>query len=744
MERQTDLWTPQSDPTRIVEPMHLTPGEHDALKARTAQDLARLQTTAAFKLAICPSDPYADIEVFYAPPVPNTLEGLQWQEGERKFIEREFAKKDADDPDVMKAEMAPYAANDHGLLLARHYPFQGKPSKPISALRVVGPVQGRKPHSLLALRSEWGLDEDEVLAATTFPDGEHLPADFLEQAWDITHVSMDPDEADARAIMTTYNAALKIIAKHGGRFILGVMDVKLVFNQLYNRGRQDWVKAAGVWDKAVLTRVKDSNLSTLGIGRVPAWRDRLVREQPRLGDLMFGDRLERDRHVVFTGFDLPRKPLYDTLRPNPRLAPEHLNNRGERTPYLMLDLNAAGDRLARFEESLPGVDMHYAVKVQPDLDLLRYLHGEGAGFEIASAAELRRLRRVGVHPPDVLFSNPVKYAEHIRKAHRSGVYRFAFDSLQELKKIAANAPGASVYVRLKTEAMHSKVGSEGKFGVDSDTAEDLMRMAGSYGLRAYGIAFHVGSQVKRPELWQRAIKQSGELMERLDRAGLRDPSGKLIRIQMLDMGGGFPAHHEQIYPSIEEIAGVINKSLERDLPYLPRKLAIEPGRGLVAEAGMIGATVLAVVRRGGTRFVHLDLGFTLFEAVESGFTIDYPITDSRRSPERATSNIVAATCDGQDAIVLNDNSLSADLQPGDVVYIGATGAYSNYGKTFNGIPELAVHHALPLDAVTKVGRRLCSATGVYFDERHGLTIANSPEGYGVWPAGSGWNQHPLR
>ncbi|HSW65865.1 MAG TPA: hypothetical protein VLI54_01860 [Bacillota bacterium] len=739
MEQLPKLWTPQSDPTRIVEPVYLTPAEHDELKARTAQDLARLQATAVFKLAIRPSDPYADIEVFYAPPTPSTLEGLQWQEGERTFIKRWFAKKDGDDPDVMDAEMSPYAANDHGLLVVRHFPFQDKPSRPISALRVVGPVAGRTAHSLLALDSEWGLDVNEVLAATTFPDGERLPADFLEHAWDITHVSMDPQEADVRAIMATYNAALKIIAKHGGRFILGTMDVKLVFNQLYSRGNQDWVKAAGVWDKPVLTRVKDSNVSTLGIGRVPPWRDRLHRTQPRLGELMFGDTLERDRRVVFTGFDLPRKPLYDTLPPNPRLSPEHLYARGERTPYLMLDLNAAGDRLRRFEESLPGVDVHYAVKVQPDAGLLRYLHGEGAGFEIASAAELRRLRRVGVQPRDVLYSNPVKPPQHIEKAHQAGVYRFAIDSQQELEKVAAYAPGASVYVRLKTEALHSKVGSEGKFGVDNDTAEGLLRMAGSYGLRAYGIAFHVGSQVKRPELWQRAIRQSGELMERLGRTGLLDSNGAPIRIQMLNMGGGFPAHHEQIYPRIEEVAGVINRSLERDLPYLPRKLAIEPGRALVAEAGMIGATVLAVVQRGATRFVHLDLGFTLFEAVESGFTIDYPITDSRRTSTRSTSTIVAATCDGQDTIVKNDNSLSADLQPGDVVYIGATGAYSNYGKTFNGIPELTVHHAIPQPIVSRMGRRLCSATEVLLDSPDGRVVAHSPLGYGSWPTNSLWN-----
>jgi hypothetical protein len=176
-----------------------------------------------------------------------------------------------------------------------------------------------------------------------------------------------------------------------------------------------------------------------------------------------------------------------------------------RTPYLMMNLDAVERAHTAFREAMPDVTVHYAVKCNPDPAVLRRLHKAGCSFEIASAAELVLLRKLGVKARDVLYSNPVKPAEHIAETHRMGVRRFAADSAEELAKLAEHAPGSSVYMRLRTRTGGGEVGSEGKFGVEPSVAADLLRSAKEHGLEPYGLTFHVGSQTMDPTVWTTAL-----------------------------------------------------------------------------------------------------------------------------------------------------------------------------------------------------------------------------------------------
>ena len=104
------------------------------------------------------------------------------------------------------------------------------------------------------------------------------------------------------------------------------------------------------------------------------------------------------------------------------------------TPYLLMDLTVVDTAYNDFKVALPDVDVHYAMKSNPDRQILAALHKVDASFEIASYAELTELIAVGVAPADVLFSNPVKMPEHIRLTYEAGLYRYAFDSSAELQK----------------------------------------------------------------------------------------------------------------------------------------------------------------------------------------------------------------------------------------------------------------------------------------------------------------------
>jgi ornithine decarboxylase len=354
------------------------------------------------------------------------------------------------------------------------------------------------------------------------------------------------------------------------------------------------------------------------------------------------------------------------------------------TPYLTIDLERVERAYRELCGALPEAAVHYAMKCNPDRRILRTLASAGASFEIASAQELSELIAIGVAPADVLFSNPVKFPGHIQQAYAAGVWRFAFDSDAELNKIAEHAPGAAVYVRLATTAAGSEVPSEGKFGVDAQTAARLLRRAVNLGLRCHGITFHVGSQMTDPGAWETAIGHSAVLIRDLLNSGLA--------ITMLDLGGGFPARYDHDVPELDAYGKQIRAAVETHLPY-PVQLVVEPGRALVAEAGTMTAGVIGVARRGERTWIHLDVGAFngMMESLETQNQLRYPVSDSRNSAHRTRCTLTGPTCDSQDTM-LYDVPLSADLTTGDQVFIHVAGAYTTgYASRFNGFDIPPVH-----------------------------------------------------
>ena len=260
------------------------------------------------------------------------------------------------------------------------------------------------------------------------------------------------------------------------------------------------------------------------------------------------------------------------------------------TPYLTVNLQMVKDAYHALQRALPQASIFYAVKSNPHPDIVRCIDIIGGSFEIASATEMEELIHQGLDPVDMLFTNPVKMPDHIRRAWNAGVWRFSFDSLIELEKIAGEAPGAAVLVRLQAPRFNSSVASEGKFGINGQSALQLMRQAKNLGLKPYGIAFHVGSQMESPQPWRPAIQSAAKLMRQLQDEG--------IQLEMLDIGGGFPAFYGQSLPDISEYGACITKALKEFLPYKVR-IVTEPGRFLVANAGMLTATVIGKAERGG-------------------------------------------------------------------------------------------------------------------------------------------------
>lgn len=354
------------------------------------------------------------------------------------------------------------------------------------------------------------------------------------------------------------------------------------------------------------------------------------------------------------------------------------------SPVLEMDLDVVAAAYRRMTEAMPGVGLHYAMKCNGYRPVLERLKSLGCGFEIASARELDDLLALGVDAADVLFSNPVKAPAQIEHTFRAGVRHFAFDSTAELDKLAALAPASNVVVRLAAPDIDSDVPSEGKFGVDPEAAIELMLSARDRGLRPFGVAFHVGSQMMRPTAWKAPLDEVGVIMATLDGHG--------VRLEMVDVGGGFPAVYDLPPPAMAEYGAVIVAGIER-LPYRVRAVA-EPGRALVAEAGRLVATVIGTAVRGGRKWVHLDVGAFngLMESLETGNRLRFPVRDSLGASDPEFCHLTGPTCDSQDTILF-DVPLSPGLTTGDQVFIESAGAYTTvYASTFNGfsVPGIRV------------------------------------------------------
>jgi len=369
------------------------------------------------------------------------------------------------------------------------------------------------------------------------------------------------------------------------------------------------------------------------------------------------------------------------------LAPAALAGLDLPTPYLLTDLDTVARRHAAFTAALPGVTTYYAMKCNPAPEVLRTLAGRGSGFEVASVFELRTLCDLGVDPAEVLYSNPVKPPAHIAEAYAAGLWRFSFDSPNELAKLAEYAPGCAVYVRLRTDDRSSSFPLSRKFGAEPDEAYDLMLLARELGLRPYGVTFHVGSQCADPQAWRAALETAGHLMARLRDRG--------IELTMLDMGGGFPAHYGTDVPSIEEIGAVIRPALDELLPYRPDLVGAEPGRYLVAEAGVMVAMVIGRERRGTENWLYIEVGAYngMAETLQTPgwrFPMLTSLPDHADVPH-VPYTITGPSCDSTDT-TCHGVLLPATLAVGDLIYIGAAGGYTlSYASAFNGFGPPTAH-----------------------------------------------------
>lgn len=317
----------------------------------------------------------------------------------------------------------------------------------------------------------------------------------------------------------------------------------------------------------------------------------------------------------------------------------------------------------------------YALKANHNLAVIRTLAAMGAGADTVSGGEILRARRAGVPASKIVFAGVAKTDPEIQLALEEGILQINVESAQELERIAAiaSAMGQTAPIALRVNpdvaaATHDKIATgrkHDKFGIDLADAPALYeRAAALAGVEPVGVHLHIGSQILDLAPFERAYGRAVELVRELRARG--------IPIRRLDLGGGLGVRYGEEGPAdVRAFAALVRRATAG----LGLDLVLEPGRLLVAEAGVLVASVIYLKEAGGRRFLVLDAGMNTLvrPAMYGARHAVAPVREPRAEDEILRMDVVGPICESSD-IFGRDYRLQR-LRPGDLLVFHTAGAY---------------------------------------------------------------------
>src|SRR6476659_5199292 len=331
---------------------------------------------------------------------------------------------------------------------------------------------------------------------------------------------------------------------------------------------------------------------------------------------------------------------------------QFLRKRAEDGPCLVVDLDVVRENYLAFAKALPDTKVFYAVKANPAPEVLALLAGLGSSFDTASVAEVEMVLAAGAKPDRISFGNTIKKERDVARAYALGVRLFAVDCVAEVEKIARAAPGTRVFCRILSDCVGAEWPLSRKFGCELAMAAAVFRECGELGLT----------------------------------------------LTMVNLGGGFPTKYLKNVPTVKTYGSAIFRALRKHFGNRIPETIIEPGRGMVGNAGVIEAEVVLISKKSendDVRWVYLDIGKFGGLAETMDESIRYPIRTPRDGDELAPCVLAGPTCDSADVLYEKEPyMLPVSLEIGDKVLIEGTGAYTaTYSSVaFNGFSPLKTYH----------------------------------------------------
>jgi len=237
--------------------------------------------------------------------------------------------------------------------------------------------------------------------------------------------------------------------------------------------------------------------------------------------------------------------------------------------FYLVNLGALVEKWLQWTSLLPRVEPFYAMKSNPDINIVRTLHFLGTGFDCASTSELEEALNIGVPPSKIIFANPCKGPEHILYARSKGVSLMTFDSKAELEKVVKLHPEAKLVLRILPDDRHSLMPFGTKFGASFKESVKLIAHCRYLGANLMGVSFHVGSGCFSVSAWIDAVKLARKVFDEAEKQG--------FDMTLLDIGGGWPGTDDGPI-TMEDAKDALGPVLDDLFPRDRVKVIAEPGR----------------------------------------------------------------------------------------------------------------------------------------------------------------------
>jgi len=360
------------------------------------------------------------------------------------------------------------------------------------------------------------------------------------------------------------------------------------------------------------------------------------------------------------------------------------------TPLIIIDHTILKKNFDTFRKNLPLVKPYYAIKANPEIEIIKTFYKLGSGFDVASWEEFNlvydningsKKDKDAFINSNVIYANSVKRIESLKHLAEYSLH-MTYDNHFEVEKIAKYCKNAGLILRVDVPNLRSVVELSTKFGANPKICIDLIKFAEKFGYNVQGLSFHVGSQCSNFDNYVQAFDITHDIFEQAKKIG--------HELKILDIGGGFPIPYEKDVPSFESLAEIINEKIAQYFDDPSIEIIAEPGRFLVATAAVSVVEINGKALRDNKIFYYVNDGVyntfsgVIFDHIQYHFK-------SFKEDELKESAVVGPTCDALDKISMNEQLPELDI--GDLLYSENTGAYTNASAThFNGFPPAKIVH----------------------------------------------------
>ena len=344
--------------------------------------------------------------------------------------------------------------------------------------------------------------------------------------------------------------------------------------------------------------------------------------------------------------------------------------------FYIANIKLLNDKIQEWRAFLPNVHPFYAMKCNPDKEILKTMIGEGFGFDAASKHEIATILDLGCKPDNIVYANPVKTIKDIQYATSRGIKYTTFDSISELCKLYDHAPGMQYLIRLKVDNPTARVQLGLKYGVARDDYKYLIDAAENMKLNIVGTSIHVGSGTKDASVFADGISYCREVLDYMKTRGFSP--------NILDIGGGFTKE------TFKDCAKVITDSIYKENLHDYRIIA-EPGRYFAEEIYEFYTPIIGQKTKNCKNEYWIGDGLygsfnsMLYDAHKPEYEVfRNPLLEMYiESGEFLESVVWGCSCDSEDRL---GNVMLPKLRNGDFLRIKNFGAYTLSAATdFNGI-----------------------------------------------------------